>query len=176
MYTEDASLTIPGRRCAPRLSETAAEKLSSHFVSIRKQVHATELEANARSSIPITVRQLEAIVRITESLAKLTLSPVATETHVDEAIRLFLCSTMDAVNQGSNQGSRELNEEVGRIESELKRRLPIGWSTSLATLRREMVEGKGFSEQALNRALMIMQRRDTIMFRNQGAQVYRNGA
>jgi DNA replication licensing factor MCM5 len=39
-----------------------------------------------------------------------------------------------------------------------------------------MVEGKGFSEASLNRALMILQRRDTIMFRNQGAQVYRNGA
>ncbi|KAK0651913.1 MCM2/3/5 family-domain-containing protein [Cercophora newfieldiana] len=163
-------------RCAPRLSESAAEKLSSHFVAIRKQVHASELEANARSSIPITVRQLEAIVRITESLAKLSLSPIATEKHVDEAIRLFLCSTMDAVNQGGAQGSRELNDEVSRVESELKRRLPIGWSTSLATLRREMVEGKGFSEPALNRALMILQRRDTIMFRNQGAQVYRNGA
>ncbi|KAI0893341.1 MCM-domain-containing protein [Annulohypoxylon nitens] len=164
-------------RCAPRLSPEAAEKLSSHFVSIRKQVHASELEANARSSIPITVRQLEAIVRITEALAKLTLSPVATEQHVDEAIRLFLCSTMDAVTQGTtNQGSRELNEEVSRVEQELRRRLPIGWSTSLATLRREMVEGKGFSEQSLNRALMLLQRRDTIMFRNQGAQVYRNGA
>lgn len=140
-------------------------------------MHASELEANARSSIPITVRQLEAIVRITESLAKLTLSLVATEKHVDEAIRLFLCSTMDAVNQGGSTGSnRELNEETSRVEAELKRRLPIGWSTSLATLRREMVEGKGFSEVALNRALMMLQRRDTIMFRNQGAQVYRNGA
>jgi DNA replication licensing factor MCM5 len=178
------------RRCAPRLTPQAAEKLSSHFVSIRKQVHASELEANARSSIPITVRQLEAIVRITESLAKLTLSSNATEAHVDEAIRLFLCSTMDAVNQGAGgasggqgggqgggmMGSRELNDEVHRIEAELRTRLPIGWSTSLATLRREMVEGKGFSEQALNRALMILQRRDTIMFRNAGAQVYRNGA
>jgi DNA replication licensing factor MCM5 len=83
---------------------------------------------------------------------------------------------MDAVNQGSNQGSRELNDEVNRLETELKRRLPIGWSTSLSTLRREMVEGKGYSEQALNRALMILQRRDIVMFRNQGTQVYRNGA
>ena len=176
MYTWKALSNKLFRRCAPRLSPEAAEKLSSHFVSIRKQVHASELEANTRSSIPITVRQLEAIVRITEALAKLTLSPIATEQHVDEAIRLFLCSTMDAVNQGSNQGSRELNEEVTRLEAELKRRLPIGWSTSLASLRREMVEGKGYSEQSLNRALMILQRRDTIMFRNQGAQVYRNGA
>ncbi|KAF4581844.1 DNA replication licensing factor mcm5 [Ophiocordyceps camponoti-floridani] len=163
-------------RCAPRLSKEASEKLSSNFVAIRRQVHAAELEANARSSIPITVRQLEAIIRITESLAKLQLSPVATEDHVDEAMRLFLCSTMDAASQGSSQGSRELNEEAGRLETELKRRLPIGWSTSLATLRREMVEGKGYSEQALNRALKVLQRRDTIMFRNSGAQVYRSGA
>ncbi|GKT84949.1 LOW QUALITY PROTEIN: DNA replication licensing factor MCM5 [Colletotrichum tofieldiae] len=160
-------------KSSPHIPE-AAEKLSSHFVSIRRQVHAAEMEANTRSSIPITVRQLEAIVRITESLAKLTLSPIATEEHVDEAIRLFLCSTMDAVNQGSNQGSKELNEEVSRLETELKRRLAVGWGTSLASLRREMVEQKGYSEQALNRTLMIMQRRDTIMFRNQGAQVYRN--
>ncbi|KAF6525914.1 hypothetical protein HZS61_011709 [Fusarium oxysporum f. sp. conglutinans] len=169
-------ITYCKTRCAPRLSPEAAEKLSSHFVSICRQIHDAEIEANTRSSIPITIRQLEAIVRITESLAKLTLSPVATEAHVDEAIRLFLCSTMDAANQGSNQGSRELNDEVNRLETELKRRLPIGWSTSLSTLRREMVEGKGYSEQALNRALRILQRRDIIMFRNQGAQVYRNGA
>ncbi|GAO17853.1 hypothetical protein UVI_02011490 [Ustilaginoidea virens] len=173
---EVAESEIPVDKMRRYITPEAAEKLSSHFVSIRRQVHAAEIEANTRSSIPITVRQLEAIVRITESLAKLTLSPIATEEHVDEAIRLFLCSTMDAVNQGSNQGSRELNEEVNRLEAELKRRLPIGWSTSLATLRREMVEGKGYSEQALNRALMVLQRRDTIMFRNSGAQVYRHGA
>ncbi|RYC79320.1 hypothetical protein BFJ63_vAg17799 [Fusarium oxysporum f. sp. narcissi] len=120
-YTDALGLS----RCARRLSPEAAEKLSSHFVSIRRQIHDAEIEANIRSSIPITIRQLEAIVRITESLAKLTLSPVATEANVDEAIRLFLCSTMDAANQGSNQGSRELNNEVNRLETELKRRLLI---------------------------------------------------
>lgn len=144
-------------------------------MSIRKQIHRAEVEANARSSIPITVRQLEAIVRITESLAKLSLSPIATEAHVDEAIRLFLASTMDAVTQGEGQGSKELMEEVGRIEDELKRRLPIGWSTSLATLRREFVDGRGYTEQALNRALVVLQRRETIQIRSGGSQIYRNG-
>lgn len=163
------------RKCAPRLSPEAAEKLSSHFVSIRRQVHAAEMSANQRSSIPITVRQLEAIVRITESLAKLTLSPVANEEHVDEAIRLFLASTMDAVTQGEGQGSKELMEEVNKVEDELRRRLAIGWSTSLATLKREFVDGRGYSEQALNRALVILQRRDTIQLRHGGAQVYRSG-
>ncbi|MCJ1438097.1 minichromosome maintenance protein 5 [Xylographa pallens] len=162
-------------RCAPRLSAEAAEKLSSHFVSIRRQVHSAEISANARSSIPITVRQLEAIIRITESLAKLSLSPVATETHVDEAIRLFLASTMDAVTQGEGQGSKELMDEVSKVEEELRRRLPIGWSTSLATLKREFVDGRGYSEQALNRALVVLQRRETVQIRNGGAQVHRSG-
>jgi DNA replication licensing factor MCM5 len=166
---------VSSRRCAPRLSPEAAERLSSHFVSIRKQVHRAEIEANARSSIPITVRQLEAIVRITESLAKLTLSPVATETHVNEAIRLFLASTMDAVTQGEGQGNKDLMEEVGKVEDELKRRLPIGWSTSLATLRREFIDGRGYSEAALSRALMVLQRRETIQIRSGGSQIYRKG-
>jgi DNA replication licensing factor MCM5 len=114
------------------------------------------VERNARSSIPITVRQLEAIIRITESLAKMTLATIATTEHVDEAIRLFLASTMDAVNQGQNQGSKELNEEVTKLEEEL-------------------VEGKGYSETALNRALLVLQRRDTIAIRSQGSQIYRSG-
>lgn len=77
---------------------------------------------------------------------------------------------------GSSQGSKELNDEVNKLEEELKKRLPIGWSTSLATLTREIVEGKGYTQQALNRALVVLQRRDTITIRNQGSQIYRSGA
>ncbi|RMZ91481.1 hypothetical protein DV736_g1283, partial [Chaetothyriales sp. CBS 134916] len=161
-------------RCAPRLSLAASEKLSSHFVSIRNRVAQSERTANARSSIPITIRQLEAIIRITESLAKLTLSPVADESHVDEAIRLFLASTMDAVAQGDGAASaqlgagarnRELQEEVSRLSDELLKRLPIGWSTGLGTLQREFVTGRGYSDASLERALYVLQRRDTLRIR-----------
>ncbi|KAF2733362.1 MCM-domain-containing protein [Polyplosphaeria fusca] len=169
-------ITYCRSRCAPRLSPEASEKLSSHFVSIRRQVHASELNANARSSIPITVRQLEAIIRITESLAKLSLAPIADESHVDEAIRLFLASTMDAVNQGEGQGSRELMDEVNKVEDELRRRMPIGWQVNLSTLKREMVDGKGYSEQALGRALHVMAARETIRWRHGGSVVFRSSA
>jgi DNA replication licensing factor MCM5 len=54
-------------------------------------------------SLSVIFRQLEAIIRISESLAKMTLSPVATEEHVDEAIRLFKFSTMDAVQSGGGK-------------------------------------------------------------------------
>jgi len=142
-------------------------------------VAQTERNSNLRSSIPITIRQLEAIIRITESLAKLTLSPVADESHVDEAIRLFLASTMDAVSQGEGAGgiggNRELMAEVDKVEEELRKRLPIGWSASLASLRHEFVQGRGYSEAALARALRVLQRRETIRLRSGGSQVYRSG-
>lgn len=162
-------------RCLPRLAPAAAEKLLSYFVEIRKQVHLGEEQRNERSSIPITVRQLEAIVRITEALAKLRLSPVATEEHVDEAIRLFRASTMNAVNEG-NGVRADLVKEVKQIEEELRRRLPIGWSTSVQTLRREFVEGKNFSPEGLDHALYVLEKHDTIQMRNQGKSVFRSGA
>ncbi|EGP85117.1 unnamed protein product [Zymoseptoria tritici ST99CH_1A5] len=169
-------------RCAPRLSPEAAEKLSSHFVSIRRQVARAEADANQRSSIPITVRQLESLIRISESLAKIELQPIATEKHVDEAIRLFLGSTMDAVMSAGGDtsalgmgGNRELVEEVHKVEEELRRRLPIGYTSSLATLRREFVERKGYSEQGLNRALQVLSRRESVQFRRGGTLVHRSG-
>ena len=49
-------------------------------------------------------RQLEAIIRISESLAKMKLKPFATETDVDEALRLFQVSTLDAALSGNLAG------------------------------------------------------------------------
>lgn len=165
-------------KCAPRLSAQAAEKLSSQFVSIRKQLLINELESTERSSIPITIRQLEAIIRITESLAKLELSPVAHERHVDEAIRLFQASTMDAASQdpiGGMNGNTNIMAEIRRIEQELKRRLPIGWSTSYQTLRREFVDTNRFSQNALDKAIYALEKHETIQLRYQGQNIYRCG-
>jgi DNA replication licensing factor MCM5 len=82
---------------------------------------------------------------------------------------------MDAVTQGEGQGSKELMDEVNKVEDELRRRLPIGWSTSLATLKREFVDQRGYTEQSLNRALVVLQRRETVQLRHGGSQVYRSG-
>lgn len=63
-----------------------------------------EKGSEKRLSIPITVRQLEAIIRISEALAKMQLQPFATEIHVNEALRLFQVSTLDAAMSGSLAG------------------------------------------------------------------------
>ena len=50
--------------------------------------------------VPVTVRQLESLIRISEALARMTLSEVATEEHVNVAMALFDVATMDAVKSG----------------------------------------------------------------------------
>ncbi|KZT44562.1 putative CDC46-cell division control protein [Sistotremastrum suecicum HHB10207 ss-3] len=164
-------------KCAPRLSEEAMEMLSSHFVGLRKQVQQVERDNDERSSIPITIRQLEAITRISEAVAKITLSPVVLPHHVEESMRLFKFSTMDAVSAGSVDGlSRgELNEEIAKIEREVRRRLPIGWSTSYQSLVKEFVTQQGYSSHALERTLFILEKREVIRFSNQKRVVHRTG-
>jgi DNA replication licensing factor MCM5 len=114
-------------------------------------------------------RQLEAIIRISESLAKMTLSPVVQNHHVEEAIRLFKFSTMNAVSAGSADGlSRgELNDEMARIEKELRRRLPVGWSTSYHSLMKEFVTQQGFSSHSLERTLFVLEKKEVIRFSSQ---------
>ncbi|ORX49392.1 MCM-domain-containing protein [Hesseltinella vesiculosa] len=162
-------------KCAPRLTPDGAQKLSSHFVAIRKEVKASERDTNIRSSIPITIRQLEAIIRISESLAKMTLSPVANEQHVEEAIRLFKFSTMDAVQSGGVEGvSRsELMKEVQMIERDIQNRLPVGSQVSVMKIKNDYIVNKKYSEAAVNRALAVLGRREVLQFRSQGKVVYR---
>ncbi|GAA5813588.1 minichromosome maintenance protein 5 [Mucor flavus] len=161
-------------KCAPRLTPSAAEKLSSHFVSIRKEMKEAERDTQVRSTIPITVRQLEAIIRISESLAKMTLSPYATEKHVDEALRLFKYSTMDAVNSGGADGMTrsDIMSEVQLIEQEIQKRLPIGSQVPVAKIKADFLQ-KGYADAAITRALTILGRREVLLFRNQGKMCLR---
>lgn len=161
-------------KCAPRLTPEASEMLSSNFVAIRKEVKLKESLSTERSSIPITIRQLEAIIRITESLAKIELSPVATVRHVEEAMRLFNASTMDAIKEG-NTDNANVVEQIENIEGEIKRRLPMGWSTSYNTLRQTFVERGTYSVESLNKTLSVLERREVIQFRHNRSSIFRCG-
>jgi len=152
--------------------------LSSHFVSLRKEIAQVEKDNDERSSIPITVRQLEAIIRLSEALAKLTLSPTVLPHHVDEAMRLFKTATMSAATAGSGvegMSRGELQQQMTQIETEVKRRLPIGWSTSFQSLVRELVTNQGYSQHALEKTLYVMERRESIRFGGQRKVVNRTG-
>merc|ERR1719301_423834 len=98
------------RRCAPRLTPAAGEVLKNHYVSIRAKMKQ-EKETGKDSGIPITVRQLEAIIRISESLAKMELRDAVDVSHVEEALRLFTVSTLDSANNDRGGTGVALTEE-----------------------------------------------------------------
>lgn len=80
-------------------------------------------------------RQLEALVRISESLAKMRLAPFATEADVDEALRLFHVSTLASAGSGNLAGiegftTHEDQEEISRIEKQVRRRFVVGSQVS----------------------------------------------
>lgn len=64
-------------------------QLQNEYVKIRADNAKRAASESGISAVPITVRQLEAIIRISESLAKMSLQTTATEVHVEEAVRLF---------------------------------------------------------------------------------------
>ncbi|KAI8911962.1 hypothetical protein PhCBS80983_g03226 [Powellomyces hirtus] len=170
-------------KCAPRLTEEAAKKLSSHFVEMRSKARSFANPADGattatKSAVPITVRQLEAIIRISESLAKLRLAPTASEVHVDEAMRLFNHSTMDAVQSGLVDGfdSRsEFSQRVMMIEEQIRRRLMPGSKVSVKVILAELTS-QGFEEQAVSKAIDILVRRDVLQYSQRRMVLFRTMA
>ncbi|NWH66723.1 MCM5 factor, partial [Geococcyx californianus] len=164
-------------KCGPRLSAAAAEKLKNRYILMRSGTRQHEQETDRRSSIPITVRQLEAIVRIAESLAKMKLQPFATEMDVEEALRLFQVSTLDAAMSGSLSGAegfttQEDQEMLSRIEKQLKRRFAIGSQVSEHSIVQDFMRQK-YPEHAIYKVLQLMMRRGEIQHRMQRKVLYR---
>ena len=61
---------------------------------------------------------------------------------------------MDAVDQGlGSSNDVTLNAEIKKVEQELRRRLPIGWSTAYKTLRKEFVDSGKASASALESSI-----------------------
>lgn len=124
------------QRCAPCLTADASVQLAQEYVKIREGQRKRTAELDSGSStIPITVRQLEAVVRVSEALAKLQLSREVTADHVKEAVRLFKASTLSAARAGSYNGEGSMTtdqaKEVQTVEDDIKRRVSIGSHVSV---------------------------------------------
>lgn len=127
----------------------------------------------AKSSISITVRQLEAVIRMSESLAKMELQPFALDKHVDEALRLFRVSTVEAAATGHLAGeyishcgvfrrcsscrpsllsgvegftSDVDQESMQRIESQMKKRFSVGTHVSELVIVQDFVTRQHYNE------------------------------
>lgn len=164
-------------KCGPRISSTAAEKLSGRYVMMRNSASEYERETGKKIGIPITVRQLEAIVRIAESLSKMRLAAFATDADVDEALRLFQVSTLDAAMSGHLSGAEGFTTEadqeiISRIEKQLKRRFVIGSQVSEYAIVQDFLR-QNYPERSIYKVLTLMLRRGELQHRLQRKMLYR---
>ena len=126
--------------CTPKLSEESAKVLQNYYIEDRKKYN--ENKTKKGNDIPVTVRQLEAIIRLSEAIAKMSLSNVVSRKDVDEAHRLFQISTMSAASSRTNsvfEISGEEMRDVIKIEDAIKRRLAIGQRIQYSKLVEELV-------------------------------------
>merc|ERR1712014_5571 len=164
-------------RCGPRLSAEAAEKLKNKYVMMRSSTKEQEEQTEKRVAIPITVRQLEAIIRISESLAKMELQPFVVDRHVEESLRLFQVSTLDAAMSGSLSGAegfttQEDQEVINRVEKQLKRRFAIGSQVSEHSILQDFAKQK-YPDRVVQKVIHFMIRRGELQHRLQRKMLYR---
>jgi DNA replication licensing factor MCM5 len=157
------------RRCAPRLTLAAGEVLKNHYVSIRAKMKK-EKEGGHDSGIPITVRQLEAIIRISESLAKMELCEDVNIGHVEEALRLFTVSTLDSANKDRGVGMPNMSEEekteLHKAEEQIRRRVQRGGRINRYQLESWLVSQGGIDEPMARRAIYLMLMRQEFLERS----------
>eukprot|EP00808_Paulinella_micropora_P006263 g14596.t1 len=161
--------------CNPRLNDEAAELLKNRYVGFRKKMRDKKFQDGMSGpTIPITVRQLEAIVRLSESLARMQLSPVATTAHVREAVRLFTVSTLDAAtNQHRGDpisGTGEFYSKVRAAERFMIERISLGTTVSTEGLIRQTLE-KDFPDNVARTALDNLCGKGVFRYKNQRRKV-----
>ncbi|KAH9597095.1 MCM OB domain [Trypanosoma melophagium] len=169
----------------PRISEDAMSVLLDFYVQVRRDAHQQTLETlsspNATSGakpqtpiIQITARQLESLVRITESMARMRLDVLASRADAEEAIRLFKAATVDAIKSGVSDQTMTASQSelVLRIEEALRRRVALGATVEQNRLLSEMAR-MGFDVKLVERAVYAMVKREELEWRKQRTLIHR---
>ncbi|CAI2387452.1 unnamed protein product [Moneuplotes crassus] len=135
-------ITYAKVHCSPRLSPEAGSLLKDFYVKDRTESDFGEGTRSKGGRIPITVRQLEAIVRLSESLAKMQLRDVVTRENVEEAHRIFKISTLHAAKSGISSNfslPEELKGDVKKVQELIRRKFAIGSKLSYSKLQEELL-------------------------------------
>lgn len=168
-------------RCSPRLSQESSEVLASSYVKIRDDVRrrASENGGDTAQVVPITVRQLEALVRLSESQAKMRLAAEVEAQDIAEALRLFRVATMAASETDANNGQDMMKAAEGgnredylKAETFLKSRVGVGQMANKKSLIEQGV-GIGMNAAIVARVLAVFCRKGDFLEKSSGKQVYR---
>lgn len=151
----------------PELDAQLKLRIKNFYIKTRQSVHSHKKEF----SIPITVRQLETVIRISEAFARMSLSSRVLPEHVDEAINLFRNSTMNAVNDGYYLDGMLRSDIITKVKSmadRILKTISIGNGRSIAGLADHFGE-----RDVVGQAVAYLVKKDKLALRDRGRIVVR---
>ena len=184
------------RTCFPVLTEEASRVLQDGYVELRDKLNErtrTEAAADGYSSrankhIPITVRQLEALIRLSQAFARMCLQNEVTGVHATRALQLFRKANDMSVQQSARGRSANGDNAPGgaaaipgfsaasvfrRVENEIKLQLRVGTDISYAVLSNNISRVTGADAGIIRRVVEAMIAREELDQRAMGKRVYR---
>jgi DNA replication licensing factor MCM5 len=159
--------------CSPRLDDRSAKLLQDIYVHQREDIRKDE--TRGKNKIPLTVRQLEAIIRISESIAKMRLAKTVTIEDVKEAQRIFEVSSLSAMKTGSMgpENNPAIIELVQKIEQDIMRTFSPKVNINSQQMRSNF-ENKYADTGAVNLAISNLIRKGVLTEKSHGKFYYRN--
>lgn len=106
--------------CYPTLSAAAAEELKNFYSEMRTTRRGVD-------SVPVTTRQLEALIRMTQARARLELAPEATVEHARDVLAILRYTMIDVLStdHGTLEMKRSINGSGMSHSTKVKRYLAI---------------------------------------------------
>jgi replicative DNA helicase Mcm len=157
------------QNCFPKLTLGAMEEIKDFYVSLRSSAIKDETEVK---SIPISARQLEALVRMAEASAKVRLTDKVTKKDAQKAISL-LRSSMQEVAYDAETGKFDIDRittgitATQRSQISILRRLidmladKVGKSIPIADILNE-AEGEGIDRAKAEEILESLRKKGDI--------------
>lgn len=107
-------ITYAREYCNPKITPDAAAVLKDYFMKLRYPDDATRRS----DSVPITTRQLEALIRLAQARAKACLREFVLKEDAEDVVELM----RDSVNQVHMDGSGRLDHTRGGVVGKSKRK------------------------------------------------------
>lgn len=114
-------LAYAKQNCFPRIDETAMNELKQFYINLRNKNFTGDSEVRP---IPISARQLESLIRISEASAKIRLSDHATKADAQRAIKL-LKHYLSKVGIDPETGELDIDRIVTGITATQRSRIVI---------------------------------------------------
>ncbi|MEM2906457.1 MAG: LAGLIDADG family homing endonuclease, partial [Candidatus Odinarchaeota archaeon] len=154
-------ITYAKRNCSPSISPEAAKKIQEFYLEMRKSGEGED------SPVPITARQLEALIRLVEARARMALKKEATVEDTEAVIKLVKSCLhqvgvdketgkmdIDILMTGAPKSQRDrlstLLDIISNLEKEQKGAVPL---QDVIDRAKEYQLEEGFVKEALQRLL-----------------------